>query len=315
MFRMNEFWYEKLENMYKEIAEDSISESQIDSVIEVYDRLMNFSNRARNEGLLAIEEAGESLNYNDDLQSFFGLLIMLVVDGTDPQDVFGIGMNKILAMNMQGLNGLMAMMYLHGALIIQAGYNNYIADKYLKSYMPPAIMKEYVRRECENALPKALAEVEQDQELIQSLCKNGGEIEKTDHSIVGETAKSLLLLTDKDMQRLLRDISNSDLSVAMKGLPGRARAQIFDNMSHRLAVMLAKAIEYMGPVRMRDVEDCCVHIMKTLLKLSDCGEIQDYDLSILKVVIDMYEAAESENLKLKDKYKELRTIIDKIYKD
>ena len=99
----------------------------------------------------------------------------------------------------------------------------------------------------------------------------------------------------------------------MKGLPGKARARILDNMSPRLAVMLAEDVLHMGPVRMRDVEEECVKIMRTVIRLSDSGEILAYDLSIPKVVIDLHESAERENKELRNKYRELRDIINEIF--
>jgi len=312
---MTDFWYMQLNNRYKEIADAPINKSQIDKVLEAFERVKHFSNTARKEGLLALEEAADALDKNDNLQVFFGQLITLVVDGTDTEDVYCIGMNKILAMNMCGMDGLTVMMYLHGTLMLQAGYNPRVIDEFLQSYFTPEIMNEYKRRESVNALPEELAEAKADEELIKSLCKDDGEIDEKDHSIVSETAKSLLLLSSMEMQRLLRDTGNSSLAIAMKGLPGRVRASVFNNMSPRLAVLLAKDMQYMGPVRMRDVEECCVDIMKILLKLSDRGEIQDKDYSILQVVIDMYDSAEEENRKLRDKYKELRTLINRIYSE
>ena len=64
---------------------------------------------------------------------------------------------------------------------------------------------------------------------------------------------------------------------------------------------------------MKDVEEACVTIMKTVIKLEERGEIVSHDFAILKVVIDMYETAQKENNELKEKYKELHEMIDQIY--
>ena len=124
---------------------------------------------------------------------------------------------------------------------------------------------------------------------------------------------TLLELSAQEMQRFLRDIDNTDLTLAMKGLPGKARAWIFDNVSNRLGIMLAEDMKYMGPVRMKDVEEVCVNIMKIVIKLEDRGEIMPRDFAILKVVIDMYETAQKQNKELKERYKELHKIIEQIY--
>ena len=113
--------------------------------------------------------------------------------------------------------------------------------------------------------------------------------------------------------RVLRDTDNRDCSLAMKGLPGKARKRIFDNLSTNLAVMVVDDMEFMGPVRMHDVEEACIRILRTILKLEDSAELESHDFSVLKVVLDSRDIAERENKALKERYKELHRIIDDIY--
>lgn len=312
---MRTFLLEELRNKCNEISLIEKDTNMVSKVIEAYERILKFADTARKEGLLELEEIATRLDMNDDTQGFFCKIIALVVDGTEPTNVLKIAANRYVTMNPQGFQGLMYLMYIEGGLMIQAGENLFIIKEMLKSMLPKVVTDELFRRECENALPDALAETELEQNMVQELCKDEIEIDEKDHSIVSETAKALIMLSDKDIQRFLRDVDNSSLIVAMKGLPGKARARIFNNMSERLAVMLANNMAYMGPVRFKDVEEECVKLMKSLLKLAEFSEIREYDFSILKVVIDMFDSADSEKQKLKEKYKELRSIINKIYND
>lgn len=310
----DEFCVNYLADKCREI-ENNKSEDMAIQTVNAFERVLEFANLGRKEGLLALEEACENLDMNDETQAVFFDMMQLVVDGTDPGLVERIGMNKCISMNFSSYQGLMILMYVQGSLMIQAGDMPRIIEELLRSMMPKSILNELKKRDCEGALPKAIEEVESKQNLIEDLCNDGKEIDEKDHSIISETAKALIMISDKDVQRLLRDTDLSTLTVAMKGLPGKARAGIFRNMSSRLATMVAEDMTYMGPVRLRDVEEECVRMMKTLIKLSDIWEIGEYDLSILKVVIDMYDCAEKENKALRDKYKELRSIINKIYND
>lgn len=306
---------EELRNKCNEISLIGNDTPMVSKTIETYERILKFADTARKEGLLELEEIATRLDMNDDTQSFFFKIITLVVDGTEPTNVLKIAANRYVTMNPQGFQGLMYLMYIEGGLMIQAGENLFIIKEMLKSMLPKVVTDELFRRECENALPDALAEAEQEQDMVDKLCKDDKEIDEQDHSVVSETAKTLIVLSDTDIQRLLRDVDNSSLTVAMKGLPGKARARIFNNMSERLAVMLANNMAYMGPVRFKDVEEECVKLMKSLLKLAEFSEIREYDFSILKVVIDMFDSADNEKQKLKEKYKEIRSIINKIYND
>jgi len=299
----------------QEIENDINNMNLISETVDAYERVISFAEVGRSEGLLALEEASEQLNMNDEPQALFFEMIQLVVDGTEPGIVEHIGINKCITMNLPSYQGIMNLMYVQGSLMIQSGEKPWIVRKMLESMMPKSIMDEVIRRDCENALPKALAEAESEQSMVEDLCEDDIEIDEKDHSIVSETSKALIMLSDKDMQRLLRDINNSNLAMVMKGLPGKARIRIFNNMSKRLAVMLSKDMTYMGPVPLKYVEEDCVTLMKTLLKLEDSCEINEYDFSVLKVVIDMFDSAEKENQILKEKYKELRSIINKIYND
>lgn len=287
----------------------------ISQTVDAYERVISFAEVSRSEGLLALEDASEQLNMNDEPQALFFEMIQLVVDGTEPSIVEHIGMNRCITMNLPSYQGIMNLMYVQGSLMIQAGETPWIIGKMLKSMMPKPVIDELIRRDCENDLPKDLAEVESKQSIVEDFCEDDKEIDEKDHSIVSETAKALIVLSDKDIQRLIRDINNSTLAMAMKGLPGKARARILNNMSKRLAVMLSKDMMYMGPVPLKYVEEECVTLAKTLLKLADSCEINEYDFSILKVVIDMFDSAEKENQILREKYKELRSIINKIYND
>ena len=80
--------------------------------------------------------------------------------------------------------------------------------------------------------------------------------------------EDILLLDDRAIQRVLRDVENSDLGIALKGANEDVQNAIFNNLSKRLAAM-----EFMGPVRMKDVEEEQQKIVSVIRKLEDAGEI------------------------------------------
>ncbi len=85
--------------------------------------------------------------------------------------------------------------------------------------------------------------------------------------------EDILLLDDRAIQRVLRDVDNSDLGVALKGANDEVQAAIFKNLSTRLAAMIKEDMEFMGPVRMKDVEEAQQKIVNVIRKLEDSGEI------------------------------------------
>ncbi|MBO6205759.1 MAG: flagellar motor switch protein FliG [Lachnospiraceae bacterium] len=85
--------------------------------------------------------------------------------------------------------------------------------------------------------------------------------------------EDILLLDNKAIQRVLRDVDNNDLELALKGTNEEVQNTIFANLSKRLAEMIKEDMEFMGPVRMKDVEEAQQKIVNIIRKLEDSGEI------------------------------------------
>lgn len=85
--------------------------------------------------------------------------------------------------------------------------------------------------------------------------------------------EDILLLDNRAIQTVLREVDNNELAVALKSTNEQVQQVIFDNLSSRLASMIKEDMEYMGPVRLKDVEDAQQRIVNIIRKLEDAGEI------------------------------------------
>ncbi len=85
--------------------------------------------------------------------------------------------------------------------------------------------------------------------------------------------EDILLLDDKTVQRVLREVDNNDIAIALKGANEEVQNAIFNNMSKRLVVMTKENMEFMGPVRLKDVEEAQQKIVSVIRRLEDAGEI------------------------------------------
>jgi len=83
----------------------------------------------------------------------------------------------------------------------------------------------------------------------------------------------IVTLDNRSIQRFLREVDNSVLVVALKGANEEVQKVIFNNMSKRLVEMIKEDMEYLGPVRLRDVEEAQQKIVNIIRKLEDAGEI------------------------------------------
>ena len=85
--------------------------------------------------------------------------------------------------------------------------------------------------------------------------------------------EDILLLDDRAIQRVLREVDNADLELALKSTTDEVANAIFKNLSKRLAAMIKEDMEFMGPVRMKDVEEAQQKIVGIIRRLEDSAEI------------------------------------------
>jgi flagellar motor switch protein FliG len=81
------------------------------------------------------------------------------------------------------------------------------------------------------------------------------------------------LVDDKGIQAVLKEVENDELAIALKAASDDLKDKIFKNMSERAATMIKEDMEYMGPVRMSDVEAAQQRIVDIVRRLEDAGEI------------------------------------------
>jgi len=85
--------------------------------------------------------------------------------------------------------------------------------------------------------------------------------------------EDILQLDNRAVQRFMREVDNSQLAIALKGSSEEVQTLIFANMSKRLAEQIREELDFMGPVRLKDVEESQQKIVNIIRKLEDAGEI------------------------------------------
>ncbi|UCD76364.1 MAG: flagellar motor switch protein FliG [Phycisphaerales bacterium] len=85
--------------------------------------------------------------------------------------------------------------------------------------------------------------------------------------------EDILLVDDKGIQAVLKEIDNDELCMALKTASDDLKDKIFTNMSARAADLIREDMEYMGPVRLSDVEAAQQRIVDVVRRLEDAGEI------------------------------------------
>ncbi|MBN1649383.1 MAG: flagellar motor switch protein FliG [Spirochaetales bacterium] len=85
--------------------------------------------------------------------------------------------------------------------------------------------------------------------------------------------EDIVLLDDRAIQKVLREVDTGELAKALRGVEAEVQDKIFRNMSKRAASLLKEEMEYMGPIRLKDVEETQQKIVSIIRKLEDAGEI------------------------------------------
>ncbi len=104
-------------------------------------------------------------------------------------------------------------------------------------------------------------------------------LEQTDPELAEEVRNRMFVfedivrLSNQAIQRVMREVDNHDLAVALKSANEEVTKIIFNNISKRLQEMIKEDLEFMGPIRVRDVEEAQQRIVNTIRKLDDSGEI------------------------------------------
>lgn len=85
--------------------------------------------------------------------------------------------------------------------------------------------------------------------------------------------EDIVLLDDRSLQMVLRQVESKDLALSLKASSTEVSDKVFRNMSKRAAEMLKEEIQFMGPVRIRDVEESQQKIVNVIRSLEESGEI------------------------------------------
>lgn len=85
--------------------------------------------------------------------------------------------------------------------------------------------------------------------------------------------EDILMVNDKGIQSVLKEVDNDELALALKTASDELKNKIFSNMSDRASQLIKEDMEYMGPVRLSDVETAQQKIVDIVRRLEDAGEI------------------------------------------
>lgn len=83
----------------------------------------------------------------------------------------------------------------------------------------------------------------------------------------------ILLLDDRSMQKVLREVETSDLALALKGAEDKIKEKVFNNLPKRAAAILKDELDFLGPVRAADVGEAQQKVINVIRQMEESGDI------------------------------------------
>lgn len=147
-------------------------------------------------------------------------------------------------------------------------------EQILERRLSATVMQDYTQAGGIEAVVEVLNQVDRSTErtILEAL-------EIQDPELTEEIKKRMFVFEDivtldnRAIQRVIREVDNNDLMLALKVASDEVKEIVFRNMSTRMAETFKEEMEYMGPVRLRDVEEAQSRIVAIIRRLEEAGEI------------------------------------------
>jgi flagellar motor switch protein FliG len=108
--------------------------------------------------------------------------------------------------------------------------------------------------------------------IMDSLSESSPELADTVKNMMF-VFEDIVQLEDRAIQSIMKEVDMKELATALKGTPAEVQEKIYKNMSERAVAMLKEDMEFMGPVRLRVVEEAQQKIVSIIRKLEETGEV------------------------------------------
>lgn len=290
---------ELLEQVTLDIASlNKVSTEILNGILEEFKAIFQASNYLSAGGMDYAKELLEKAYGGDQAKRILDRLVVLM--NSNPFQFFNEADPGQLATSFQNENPqliALIMAYLkpeHSAQVL--------------NYLPPEVQAQVAVKiaDMDTTNPEILSEIEKIVEskfssvVVQDFSKAGGveslanilnhadraternviELLEVQSPDLAEEVRELMFvfedivnLEDRAIQRILREVDTKDLAMSLKGTREDVKDKIFKNMSERAQAMLKDEMEYMGPVRAREVQEIQSKIVAIIRTLEVAGEI------------------------------------------
>ncbi len=147
-------------------------------------------------------------------------------------------------------------------------------EKGLESRLAAIVIQKYEKTGGHEAIASILnlADRSTEKSILESLEEEEPELVENIRRLMF-VFEDLILVNDKGIQQVLKEVDNESLALSLKTASDDLKDKIFRNMSERASTLIKEDMEYMGPVRLSDVEKAQQKIVDVVRRLEETGEV------------------------------------------
>ena len=269
---MNSVFYEEIRRLNKQLSNDDK-----ERLCYEIKRVSDLAILARKEGLLALERVELDM-YS--VEKYLRHIIVMFVDGIDWKTVEEILTVKYFANDLNGIDALIYIIYMEGMKSIVNMEDFNVLLQRMLACVPESISKK-LDDESGSFTEKSIEDINMD--IVDKVSEN------TDLSLFDQNQRNYMArvdhvfeeLSDRSIQRLLRDVENAQIEIIIKGLHEPAKRKLFNNLSKRLAVMIANDVNVMDRISASEIVNEAKKTVECLKSLYNQAEIFDLDIDNL----------------------------------
>ncbi len=267
----NEVFYKELREKSKSVSQDlDTDKTEGKEIINSCKALLELYDTVRKEGLLSLLEKMED-GYIQGLLLSAELSHMLehLVDGYEPDEIEETAMKRFFSRDYKGIEGFVFLLYLDSTIKIQSGVNPRVFTDNISSLLPEALEKrfnEYLKEIEDNRRSEIEAEKTEKRVNYNNTGSAYYLIRLVDYCIIN---------ADPVIIKELVEAEKFSFPLLMKVLSGAAVKKIDESVSNDAMSKLLSDLEYMGPVRMLDIEKEADAVLKEILRLR---KTRDFDI-------------------------------------
>ncbi len=260
-----------LREIFAEMKEQKKTRGVIDRLQSALNLMEDVERLSRSRGMVGVQEAIEDGVFPEDAPEvdFFQKLLMENVQGDHEKRMEEMFLAKYVYDKPAGVDAFIDYAYSRTASRLYDSKACGLFSVYLCSLLPEELQKEieagdFLRKSC-------FEEFEQKCSLTDPPCQ---ELKKEDAIASRDRLENLLKKMDpRAIQRMLRDVENGNLGIALKGCHPEMAMVVLENLSKRLRAMILEDMEFMGPLREVDIMESMDTISELIEKLEKSGEI------------------------------------------